>query len=46
MVDVAMDLHKRHPQAATLDEGGEIRESRIEHDGDSRVRPRPWTSSP
>jgi hypothetical protein len=37
MADVAMDLHKRHSQVATLDEWGEIRELRIEHDGDSRA---------
>ena len=37
MADVAMDLHKRHSQVATLDQWGEIRELRIEHDGDSRT---------
>ena len=37
MVDVAMDLHKRHSRVATLDQWGEIRELRIEHDGDSRT---------
>src|SRR6516225_2282297 len=37
MADVAMDLHKRHSQVATLDQWGEIRELRIEHDGDSRA---------
>jgi hypothetical protein len=37
MVDVAMDLHKRHSRVATLDQWGEIRELRIEHDGDSRA---------
>ena len=36
MADVAMDLHKRHSQVATLDQWGEVRELRIEHDGDSR----------
>jgi transposase len=36
MVDVAMDLHKRHSQVGTLDEWGEIQQLRIEHDGDSR----------
>jgi hypothetical protein len=36
MVDVAMDLHKRHSQVGTLDEGGEVRQFRIEHDGESR----------
>src|SRR6516165_5256431 len=35
MADVAMDLHKRHSQVATLDQWGEVRELRIEHDGDS-----------
>ena len=37
MADVAMDLHKRHSQVATLGQWGEIRELRIEHDGDSRT---------
>ena len=37
MADVAMDLHKRHSQVATLDQWGEMRELRIEHDGDSRT---------
>jgi transposase len=36
MADVAMDLHKRHSQVATLDQCGEVRELTIEHDGDSR----------
>jgi len=33
---MAMGLHKRHSQVGTLDEWGEIRELRIEHNGDSR----------
>src|SRR6516165_3411021 len=37
MADVAVDLDKRHSQVATLDQWGEIRELRIEHDGDSRT---------
>ena len=35
MADVAMDLHKRHSEVATLDRWGELQELRIEHDGDS-----------
>jgi transposase len=35
MVDVAIDLHKRHSQVGTLDEWGEVRQFRIEHDGES-----------
>ncbi len=35
MVDVAIDLHKRHSQVGTLDEWGEVKQQRIEHDGDA-----------
>lgn len=33
MLDVAVDLHKRFSQVGTLDEYGELRQRRIEHDG-------------
>ena len=35
MVDVAIDLHKRRSQVGTLDEWGEVKPQRIEHDGDA-----------
>ena len=39
MVDVAIDLHKRHSQVGTLDEWGEVKQQRIEHDGDAGGMP-------